>query len=167
MKREGRRVLLIICCVLLCLVILREIGIVDVHLYKSVLLASQSATKTHLHTGQEKQVSYHLTVKHRRETFHTHTHSYNNLPPIEIEAVLEEPVYSGNFSLPLIKNFKMPYLCAYETTNSPSGSQISGRIEGEVNVSIRGFCSRRKAKEVALQEAKKQITSYFQKQFNL
>jgi hypothetical protein len=97
------------------------------------------------------------------KTLANSTHSYNNLPPIEIEAVLDEPIYSGNYVLPLVKNFKMTYLCKFTTTKSSSGHEVEGKIKGEVEGKIRGYCSRRKAKELVFAEAEKQITSYFQK----
>jgi len=117
-------------------------------------------------SGHEKHFSYHLTVKHKNETLHNHTYLYNNLPLIEIEATLEDPVYSGNCVWPLVKNFKMTYQCKFTTTKSPSGHTVNGQIEGEVTARIHGLCSRRKAKELAFEEAKKQIASYFQEQLN-
>src|SRR5215467_2672828 len=99
--------ILVIGSVLLGLAVLRETGVVDANLYKSNLTASQSATKGDTYSGAEKHFSYHLTIKHKNQTLQSQTFSYNNLLPIEIEATLDDPVYSGNCILPLIKNFKM------------------------------------------------------------
>ena len=166
MKRK-KLTLLVIGCVLLCLVVLREIGVVDVNLYKSILSTSQSSTKSQTNPGENKHFSYHLIVKHKLETLFRHTYMYDNLPPIEIEATQEAPVYSGNYVLPFVKNFKMTYQCEFTTTKSPSGHTVEGQLKGEVTAKVHGFCSRMKAKELAFEEAKKQIASYFQTQLNL
>jgi hypothetical protein len=165
MKRK-KLALLVLGCVFLCLVILREIGLVDVNLYKSMLSTSQSSNMTQVNRGQEEHFRYHLTIKHNSETLHNHTHSYDNLPRIDIEVVLEEPSYSGNWVLPLVKTFKMTYQCEFTTKDTQNVHAVNGNIEGEVTAKIHGLCSRRKAKDLAFEEAKKQIASYFQKQFN-
>ena len=162
MKR-GKRILLIVLCVLLCLFVLREIGIVDVNLYKSRLSNKYSHTKNHVNLGQEKHFSYHVTLKQGSEIIGNYQHSYDNLPQVEIEAVLDEPIYSGNYALPFVKNFKMTYLCNFTTMKSAGGHEIKGQIKGEVEGEIRGFCSRRKAKELAFEKAKKQMTDFCQK----
>lgn len=129
--------------------------------------SSQSTSKSQTNPGKEKHFSYHLAIKYKNMTLHSHTHLYNNLPTIEIEATLEEPVYSGNIALPLIKNFKMTYQCKFTTIKSTSGHTVDGKIEGKVTAKIHGLCSHRKAKDLAFEEAKKKIASYFQKQLNL
>ena len=162
MKR-NKQILLIIVGIFLCLFVLREIGIFDLHLYKSRMSSSHSSTLSQVKPGKEEHFSYHVTLKYSGETLDNYIHSYNNLPPTEIEAVLDEPLYSGNYVLPLVKNFKMTYLCKITTMKSLNGYKAEGKIEGEVEGRIHGLCSQRKAKELAVAEAKKQIASYFQK----
>jgi hypothetical protein len=166
MKRK-KIVILVIGCVLLGLVGLRETGVVDANLYKSKLSTLQSATEGETYLGEEKHFSYHLIIKRKNQTLHSQIYSYNNQLPIEIEATLEEPVYSGNCGLPLSKDFKMAYQCEFTTMEPLSEHTIKGKIQGEVTAVIYGLCSRRKAKELAFEEAKKQIISYFQNQPNL
>ena len=96
-------------CLFLCLVVLREIGVIDVNLYRSALAVSQTATMGQTTRGAENHFSYHLAVKSQNETLGSYFHSYNNLPPIEVEATLEEPVYSGNYLLPFAKTFRMTF----------------------------------------------------------
>ncbi|GAB6091651.1 hypothetical protein [Spirochaeta dissipatitropha] len=151
--------LIAIGCVLLCLVVLREIGVVDLNLYISTLSTSQVATRYNTYPEQEQQFSYQLIVTQNNETLFDYTHIYNNQPPIQINGVLDEPIYSGNFVLPLVKNFRMTYQCEFNTTNSPDGHTVSGKIEGEVTAEIFGFCSRRKAKELAFEKVMKQMIS--------
>jgi hypothetical protein len=164
---RKRRALIVIGCLLLCFVVLREIGVVDTNLYKSTLSASQTAVIAQTSRGEEKHFSYHLAIKHENEMVDNHSHSYNNLPPIEIEATLEEPVYSGNCTLPFMKNFRMTYLCTFTTVKSPTERLVHGKINGEVTARIHGLCSRRKARELAFEEAKRQVVSYLQQQLNL
>ena len=159
--------LIVIGCVVLCLVVLRESGVVDANLYKSTLSTTQTAVIAQTNRGEEKHFSYHLALRHKNATLDEHLHSYNNLPPIEIEATLEEPFYSGNCSLPFTKNFRMTYLCKFTTVKSPTDRTVHGKIDGEVTAKIHGLCSRRKARELAFEEAKKQVVSYLQQQLDL
>jgi hypothetical protein len=164
---KKRIALIVAGCLFLCLVVLREIGVIDVNLYRSALAATQTATMGQTTRGEEKHFSYHLAVKSQNETLGSYFHSYNNLPPIEVEATLEEPVYSGNYFLPFAKTFRMTYSCTFSTTTSPSEHAVNGKIQGEVTAKIRGLCSCRKARELAFEEAKKQVLSYLQNQLNL
>jgi hypothetical protein len=166
MKRK-KILLFVVACILLCLVVLREAGLVDINLYKSMLSISQSSNKTRTNSGQEKHFSYHLTIKHNNETLYSDTYSHNNLPAIDIEATLFETNYSGNSVLPFFKNYKMTYQCEFKTTNSPIGHTVDGMIDGVVTAKVHGLCSHRKAKELTFEGAKKQLISYFQKQLNL
>lgn len=165
MKRNNIA-LLGISLVLPGIVALRELGVVDADLYASRLSASQSATLGGTHHGDNERFSYGLTIKYKDQTIHSQTQSYNDLALVEIEATLEEPVYSGICALPLNKDFKLAYQCRFTTVRSPSERAINGRIEGEVAVVIQGICSRRKAKELAFEEARTQIIAYFQNQLN-
>ena len=162
MKR-GKSVLLIVFCVLICLVVLREIGIVDVNLYKSRLSNNYSHTMSRVNPGREKHFSYNVTLKKGSEVIGNYQHSLENLPGVEIEAVLGEPIYSGNYALPFVKDFRMTYVCEFTTTKSAGGHEVEGQIKGEVEGKIHGFCSRKKAKGLAFAEAEKQIASFFQK----
>ena len=167
MTRKKKKILLIIGCAFLCLVVLREFGILDVNLHKSLFSTSQFVIKRYENAGEKtKHFSYSVTVKHQNEIVFTHTQIHDNLPPIEVEVIINKPVYQGNFFMPLIKDFKMSYLGEYKTTDSPNGYGLNGEIKGDVTAKILGLCSRKKAKDLAFNEAKKQIESYFQSQFN-
>jgi hypothetical protein len=161
--KKKKLILFIVFCTLLCLLIFREIGIVNINLYKSTLSNSSSSIKRQINHGQEKNFSHIVNLQHNGRQIDTSTHFFNNLEPIKIEAILEEVVYSGNYYLPLVKNFKMTYQCTYRTVESANGHKVEGKITGEMKGRIQGFCSRRKAKELAFFEAKKQIMSYFDK----
>lgn len=163
---KKKTALLVLGCVFLVLVVLPELGVLDINVYQSKRTAAQSVSLSQIHPGGEKHFSYHLTIKYKGETVHSQTHTYNNLPPIEIEGTLEEPVYSGNDVWPLVKNFEMVYRGAFTTAKPPQGHTVEGTIKGKVTTEIYGFCSRRKARELAFEEAKKQMASYFKKQLN-
>ena len=166
MKKKIKLSLLIVVGILVCVVILREVGCVDLCLYTSRISTSHSASKGESHSGNEKNFSYDLTIKYKDQTLQHFSHSYNSLPPIQIEAVMAEPTYSGNYYLPLVKNFTMKYQCQFETKKASDGRKVSGKIEGEVKATIRGLCSLVKAKELALKEANEQIASYFKNQLS-
>jgi hypothetical protein len=163
MKRK-KAALLIIGCLIICLIVLRESGAIDASSYKSALSISQTSTVSRTGPGEGNHFSYHVVVMHNGQTLYGRTHfSQDNLPPIEIEATLGEPVYSGNCALPLMKNFKMAYQCEFKTVKSPGGTAVAGKIEGEVTAAIYGPCSRRKARALAFEDAKEQVISCFQK----
>lgn len=106
-----------------------------------------------------------MVVKYKSETIFKHTHIYDGMhPPIEIEAELQDPLYSGYYALPLFKDFQMTYRCDFSSVKSSQTSTIKGKVAGKITARIHGFCSRAKAKKLALKEAKKQIKSYFQTQ---
>lgn len=164
--KKKKKILRAIGCAFLALVLLREVGVLDLNFYQSKLSASQSSTLSQMRPGGRKQFSYHLTMKYGNKTIGRQTHTYNNLPPIEMEATLEEPVYSGNDVLPLAKHFDMTYRFKLTTAKPPQEHTVAGEINGKVTATIYGFCSRRKARELAFKEAKEQITSYLQSQLN-
>lgn len=164
MTQRKKKVFLITGVIVLCLIVLREIGIVDVNLYKSAIRSNYTASKSQHNLGSEKRFSYVVKIKYEQETISSFTHNHDNLPQIEIEVILEKPIYSGNFAMPLIKNFRMTYRCAFSTTESPSGLMVNGSINGDITAKIQGICSRSKAKALAFEDAKKQIQSYLQKQ---
>lgn len=76
---------------LLCLIAFRETGIVGVNLYKSKLSSSHSITKSMVNPGGQEQFSYHVILRHDDTILEDYTHSYNNQPPVKIEAVLDKP----------------------------------------------------------------------------
>ena len=161
--KKGKWILLIIVGLLLCLMILREAGIIHVNVYKSMFSSSHSSSKSRVNIGQQEGFSYHVTLKCADQIIGDYMHTYNNLPPIEIEAVLDEPVYSGSYAVPLVKHIKMTYQCSYKTTRSSDGREVDGQIKGQVEGRIDGFCSRNYAKQLAFNQAKKQIATYLQK----
>jgi len=169
--RNAKRTLLITGSVLaglvVCVLVLREAGILDVHLYKSALSASQFASKSDINPGPEKHFSYTLTIKRGSQVLERSVHTWDNLPQMEIEAVIEEPVYSGSYSLPFVKSFTMTYRCTFDTTSSPTARKISGEIKGEVKATFHGLCTTGKAKELAFGEAKKQVASYLRQQLDM
>lgn len=162
MKRKNVALKILVGLVL-CL-ILREFGLIDASFYRSNLSSTRSQT-TQSNRGQSnvggKHFSFNLTIKHHNQKLDSLSHSYNSLPPLEIEATLEEPVYSGTTALPLVKNFTMTYQCKFTTLTSPNEQSVSGTIEGKVTAKIQGLCSRKKARELAFEEAKKQIITSF------
>ena len=103
---NKKKKLLIICCVFVLFVILRDFDIIDLNAYSFQMSSMQSSGKTQTNVAQGKGFSYHLVVKYKSETIFNHTHTHDGMPQsIEIEANLQEPVYSGYYALPLFKDF--------------------------------------------------------------
>ncbi|MBI4881429.1 MAG: hypothetical protein HY812_17470 [Planctomycetes bacterium] len=77
---------------------------------------------------------------------------------------MQEPCYSGNLVLPLYKSFTMNYECQVEGRARAGGDDVRGMISGEVKAKIYGLCSRQRAKEMAREEANREIRQYLLEQ---
>ena len=87
-------------------------------------MAGDTFAWSDVNPGPEKHFSYHAAVKYQDETFLIHN-VYERLPPLCIEAILEEPQYSGNLFLPFYKSFKTAYQCNF----APQSRQATERCE--------------------------------------
>ncbi|MFP6596674.1 MAG: hypothetical protein VCC01_04395 [Candidatus Hydrogenedentota bacterium] len=157
------------CFVLVGVFFLRESGTLDWNLYKSEVTSESSTSKSGSLRGpanegpDSKHFSYRYSLEHEGAIIHQYSYDYGGMEPLIIEAVLDEPEYSGNYKWPFTKNFTMTYRCVFTTTEAAGEREVSGEMDGEVNVKIRGICSRLKSKKIAFDEATKYINNYLEK----
>jgi hypothetical protein len=161
--RAGTVKLVLILLGVFCFVVLRSWG-VDLKLYKAALVASQQTSRTDVTpAGQEKNYSYRVSLKCGHRMLGDYWHRNTNAPMIYIEAVMDEPVYSGNYYMPFVKNFTMSYTCTFATAMSFSGRKVEGTIKGTIAASVYGLCGQRLAKRLAFNRAVEGIMSHFRK----
>jgi len=101
--------IIVIACAALSLLALRELGVVDVNAYKSILDSSYSANLSRSNMQETTSVSYTVDIKQQQETLVSLTKTQNGSAPLAIEAILEEPEYSGGDGFPFVKVFTMAY----------------------------------------------------------
>lgn len=144
-------------CILFAVIVLRMVGWIDIHLYKSELSTNQTLWSTKKGIESGNPFSYHLVLKEDDNILDELIYVDNNSPEIEIECVVNEINYSGNYFLPFIKTFKVEYKCSLTTPKSDGIRNITGGIEGDINGRIRGICSVNKVKKIVLAEIKKTV----------
>ena|GEM_PF-1852467 len=166
MKRK-KITIIAIACAALCILALRELGVVDVNAYKSILDSSYSANLSRSNVQETTSVNYTVEIRHQQETLVSLTKTQHGSTTLAIEAILEEPEYSGEYGYPLVKVFTMDYQCVITSSPTADGQAITGTINGEIEARITGFCTGRKAKALALEEAVQQIEGYLRQQLKL
>lgn len=152
-----RKKIIITFSLILCVVvILRQVGLLDINLYKSQIGTNQSII-TSKGTDSKEKYSFHMVFKNQDKILGEHIYDDGKSLPINIESNLLEVNYSGNYRLPFFKSFKVKYKCDIRTLNSTSDVNVSGKIEGEINAKFIGLCSVRKVKAVILEEITKSV----------
>jgi len=159
--------IIVIACAALCILALRELGILDVNAYKSILDTSYSASLSRSNVQETTSLSYTVDIRHQQETLVSLTKTQNGSALLAIEAILEEPEYSGGYGYPLVKVFTMAYQCVITSSPTAEGQAVTGTINGEIEARITGFCTGRKAKALALEKAIQQIEDYLWQQLKL
>ena len=158
----SKRVRLIVGCVVLCLILLREVGILDVSKYQSTLSTTFDSSAITIYQGKAHEIGFTMTLSCDGETIFARNYIRGDTQPIVVKAILTAPIYTGNTFLPFVKNFTALYTCEYSTVDSPTGHELSGTISGDIDASIIGLCTRRKAKALAFEAILKNIESRFE-----
>lgn len=163
MKSKWKRACVAVALIIVLILAAREIGWIDFNLHTSNISATHASTLNRFQLRNEDRFSYNFSLLHGGEVLYTHNNTVHGSDPMVIDAVLETPVYTGNTVTPFVKDFKMEYICNFSTVKSPDDSGLSGSISGSVNARILGLCSRRMARQLALDSATKYIQSEAEK----
>jgi hypothetical protein len=163
LRRNLRRATLALAITVVLLFIAREIGWLDFSLHTSVISATHTLGLNRSQMGTDEGFSYNFSLLQGEEVLYAYNNSMDGSEPMEIKALLDAPVFTGNTAMPFVKDFKMEYICNFSTVKSPNDSNLSGSISGTVNARILGFCSRRAARQRALDSAIKHIQSEVEK----
>lgn len=144
---KKARVALIVIAVLCVLTIVRESGVLDWSFYESNSQNQFSAS----YAAEGWAVGNHRAlVTHEGEVLRSYEQGGGGRT--EIRAELETD-WSGLDWIPLWKSFEVEYRC---TVRGPDDDTLA-TVEGRTEISIRGICSRREAREVVLGAIAKQI----------
>ncbi len=163
---SRKRVLGIVGAVLLCLIILREVGIADLNLYRSTLSTQFSASKSMQNTGgKDAKQSWNITIRDGDGSIYDHTFLYTDSAPIIVIGEVHNTEFSGTYYVPLVKGFEMTCQVEYAGADAMDRTTVDGEMNIEIKADIRGLCSRSKAKALAIEHANECITQYFDQQF--
>ena len=164
MKCKKRRIFLFIMIVIIpmLLIALRLVGIIDFNLYRSSINSNQTASMAY----SEKKATYRIEFEYNDKNIDTHMIMNDNQELVPVIVKIEEYNFSGNYFMPFYKAFTTTYKCKFKTVNMNTDNvfteenQISGEIEGTVISEIKGICSIKKAKNLAIEEAISSMKSY-------
>jgi hypothetical protein len=163
LKSKWNRACVAVALIVVLIFAAREIGWLDFNLHTSNISATHAAVLNRSQLRDEDRFSYNFSLLHGGEVLYTYNNTVHGSAPLVIDAVLETPLYTGNTTIPLVRDFKMEYVCNFSTVKSPDDSSLSGSISGTVNARILGLCSRRTARQLALDSATKYIQSEAEK----
>ncbi|MDF2613961.1 MAG: hypothetical protein K0S71_1747 [Clostridia bacterium] len=159
--KKGQMLLLILIFVLL-LSVLRLGGIINFNLYSSSINSNQTASIA----NSKKSGSYRIEFEYNNEKIYTHTIMNDNEELVPVIVKIEEYHFNGNYFMPFFKKFTATYKCTFKTSNMSNNNvfteenQISGEVEGTVVSEIKGICSIKKAKDLAIEKAFSSMKDY-------
>ena len=151
MKKKHKIILVAVLIITVSFVV-REIGIIDVNLYKS----QSNTTYTQTMAKQGNTSGSFTVVINWKPGEHASDSANENV----ITANLTELKVAGNTWLPFYKNANASYHFEYSTHSG----NISGDLKGQVAMSVSGLCSRKKLVELIKKDVEKHINQYFQQQ---
>ena len=162
MRYKKRRILLLVPIFILLMIVLRLAGIIDFNLYSSSINSNQTASIA----NSKKSGKYIVEFEYNNKNIYTHNIMNDNEELIPVIVKIEEYNFTGNYFMPFYKKFTTTYKCTFKTSNMSTDNvftkenQISGKVEGNVVSEIKGICSIKKAKDIAIEKAFNSVKDY-------
>lgn len=153
--KKKHKIIFVAVLVLIAVLVLREIGIIDVHLYESQSKAHHIGTMT---TQGNTSGSFDVVINWKKSNHGSYSASENI-----IMVNLNKFHVSGNTWWPFHKNATASYDFDYGTRSG----NIKGDIEGEVTMRVSGICSHSKLVELMKKEIEKNINQYFEERLKV
>ncbi len=150
--KKKHKIILVAVLVIIVSLIMREMGIIDVNLYKSQSKATH--TQTMARRGNTSG-SFTVVINWKRSE-----HEADGANENVISVNLSKFEVAGSTWLPFYKNAKASYAFDYGTP----GGNIGGDLKGKVAMRVSGLCSHKKLVELIKKKVEKQINQYFQQQ---
>lgn len=148
--KKKHKILFVAALVLVAVLALREIGVIDVHLYKSQSKSNHTETMA---TQGSTSGSYDVMINWKKKN----NEPYNANENIIVVNLIKFDV-SGNSWLPFYKNATVSYGFGYSTKSG----NIKGDIHGEVTMRASGICSHKRFVELFKKDIEKSINKYFE-----
>lgn len=167
----------VILLVIILIMVLREVGVIELYYYKSTQKFDQNSTQIKngdtgknyeitiiLKDGEKvlnrfRQSQSHVIASNEENCLEGAKKSQNQKVNIEVEANIIKLNYTGNYYLPFYKKFRLEYICDLITV-SENDFDMSGNIKGYADISVKGVCSTRRARGIAYDHAIEQINKY-------
>lgn len=162
MRYKKRRMFLLVLILFLLLNILRLVGIVNLNLYSSRVNSNQTASIA----NSKKLGNYRVDFEYNNKVIYTHIIMNDNKELVPVIVKIDEYKFDGNYFMPCFKKFTTTYKCTFRTSNMSTDNaftgenQINGKVEGTVISEIKGFCSSKKAKDLAREKAFNSMKDY-------
>jgi hypothetical protein len=162
MRYKKRRILLLVPIFILLMIVLRLAGIIDFNLYSSSINSNQTASIA----NSKKSGKYIVEFEYNNKNIYTHYIMNDNEELIPVIVKIEEYNFTGDYFMPFYKKFTTTYKCTFKTSNMSTDNvftkenQISGKVEGTVVSEIKGICSIKKAKDIAIEKAFNSVKDY-------
>ena len=153
--KKKHKIIFVAVLVLIAVLVLREIGIIDVHLYESQSKVHHIGTMA---TQGNTSGSFDVVINWKKSNHGSYNASENI-----IMVNLNKFHVSGNTWLPFYKNARASYDFDYGTRSG----NIEGDIQGEVTMRVSGICSHRKLVELMKKEIEKNINQYFEERLKV
>lgn len=162
MRFKKRPLLLLILIFVLLLIVLRLVGIIDFNLYSSSINSNQTAS----FANSKKSGKFKIEFEYNNKIIYTHNIMNDNEEFVPVVVKIEEYNFTGNYFMPFYKKFTTTYKCTFKTSNMSTDNvfteenQISGKVEGTVVSEIKGICSIKKSKDLAIEKAFNSVKDY-------
>jgi len=149
---------------LLLLVVLRELGVLNLNLYKSEVVTDRTGVSDlSIPAGAGSSLSYDLIIFYDGEYVSSSSRRVGAAPTLEIEVDVL-PKVSGNYWAPLYKSFSVEFSTAFESATLDSQYVFRGGVTGTTRVTVIGLCTRHKAFELVRGEIVEVMQAYFENQ---
>jgi hypothetical protein len=165
-RRSGSRAAHVatwIALILLVFVGFRLAGVFNFDIYKAAFETSHAAQSCFSPGDEDKTANYHFVVQYGGETLSEHTCRHGNGPMLNVTAIMDEPKVTGAMGRPFLKQFSMEVPCHFASPKTAGQPSLKGDAKVVVKAKVYGLCTARKARQLALTEARKTLDAYFRR----
>lgn len=162
MKLKKRQLLLLTLIIILVIFILRLVGILDFNFYSSSIKSNQVASIA----SSKMSGNYSIEFEQNDKNIYTHLVMNDSQEVVPVIVKIEAYTFTGNYFMPFYKKFTTTYECTFKTSSMGADNvftnenQISGKVQGTVAAEIKGICSIKKAKDLAMEKAFNSMKDY-------
>jgi hypothetical protein len=163
--KKGPLVLVLVVLILLVAFLVLAFGVIDLNLYRSEVALDRVGTSGLSRPGgDETPLGYNLDIYYEGELVASSSQHVVGGEVFDIRIDLD-PTISGNDWMPISKSFTVEFSTSFQSSIPDSLYEVDGEIDGTADVTVVGFCSRRKAHELARDEIVESVEDHIQSIF--